>query len=180
MCERLKQAVLKTAVLERVPGVRIPLPPPSSLKCRETLRLSLEIAESSRNSTSFARKPDTEKVSRQRSWPDVRPFSKNAFLMLYGAAVAGMLFVWLLILRTHLRFRRALMRERLLLLPIRLRAHPLFTLAGILFIIAIAITTFFVGGLQWSVPAFSVFLVLISLLYLRIRRQGTSGVRGNA
>src|SRR3954462_13047029 len=28
MCERLKQAVLKTAVPERVPGVRIPLPPP--------------------------------------------------------------------------------------------------------------------------------------------------------
>jgi hypothetical protein len=31
MCERLKQAVLKTAVPERVPGVRIPLPPPCSL-----------------------------------------------------------------------------------------------------------------------------------------------------
>ena len=29
MCEWLKQAVLKTAVPERVPGVRIPLPPPS-------------------------------------------------------------------------------------------------------------------------------------------------------
>jgi hypothetical protein len=28
MCERLKQAVLKTAVRETVPGVRIPLPPP--------------------------------------------------------------------------------------------------------------------------------------------------------
>jgi hypothetical protein len=28
MCERLKQAVLKTAVPARVPGVRIPLPPP--------------------------------------------------------------------------------------------------------------------------------------------------------
>jgi enoyl-CoA hydratase/carnithine racemase len=35
MCEWLKQAVLKTAVPERVPGVRIPLPPPRSLKCRE-------------------------------------------------------------------------------------------------------------------------------------------------
>ncbi len=35
MCERLKQAVLKTAVLERVPGVRIPLPPPASLNCRD-------------------------------------------------------------------------------------------------------------------------------------------------
>jgi hypothetical protein len=30
MCERLKQAVLKTAIRETVSGVRIPLPPPSS------------------------------------------------------------------------------------------------------------------------------------------------------
>jgi hypothetical protein len=37
MCEWLKQAVLKTAVPERVPGVRIPLPPPRSLYCREFL-----------------------------------------------------------------------------------------------------------------------------------------------
>ena len=36
MCERLKQAVLKTAVRETVPGVRIPLPPPNSLNCRES------------------------------------------------------------------------------------------------------------------------------------------------
>jgi amino acid transporter, AAT family len=96
---------------------------------------------------------------------------KNAFLMLYGAAVAGMLFVWLVILNTHLRFRKALTREQFLHLPMRLRAHPFFTLAGILFIIAIAVTTFFVDGLQWSVPAFSVFLVLISLLYLRVKQQ---------
>src|ERR1700742_4625305 len=34
MCERLKQAVLKTAVRETVPGVRIPLPPPCVLQCR--------------------------------------------------------------------------------------------------------------------------------------------------
>ena len=33
MCERLKQSVLKTDVPERVPGVRIPLPPPRSLPC---------------------------------------------------------------------------------------------------------------------------------------------------
>ena len=105
---------------------------------------------------------------------------KNAFLMLYGAAVAGMLFVWLVILRTHLRFRQALTREQLLSLPMRLRAHPFFTLAAILFIVAIAATTFFVDGLEWSVPAFSVFLILISLLYLRIRRQEASRVKGNA
>ena len=97
---------------------------------------------------------------------------RNAFLMLYGAAVAGMLFVWLVILNTHLRFRKALTRNEVHRLPMRLRFHPLFTLTGLGSIIAIAVTTFFVEGLQWSVPAFSVFLALISLLYLRIRQKG--------
>ena len=30
----------------------------------------------------------------------------NAFLALYGTAVAGMLFIWIVILFTYLRFRR--------------------------------------------------------------------------
>src|SRR5437588_133647 len=76
---------------------------------------------------------------------------RNAFLMLYGTAVAGMLFVWLVILNTHLRFRKTITGERRLSLPMRLRAHPLFTLIGILLLFAIAVTTFFVDGLQWSV-----------------------------
>jgi L-asparagine transporter-like permease len=96
---------------------------------------------------------------------------RNAFLMLYGTAVAGMLFVWLVILTTHLRFRKAITSERLLSLPMRLRAHPFFTVVGILLVLAISVTTFFVDGLQWSVPAFSVFLGLISLFYLRGRRR---------
>jgi amino acid transporter, AAT family len=94
---------------------------------------------------------------------------KNAFLMLYGVAVAGMLFVWLVILNTHLRFRRAITSERLSSLPMRLWVHPLLTIVGILLLLAISVTTFFVNGLQWSVPAFSVFLGVISLFYLRGR-----------
>ncbi len=100
---------------------------------------------------------------------------KNAFLMLFGTAVAGMLFVWLVILASHLRFREALARERLLSLPMRLPAHPLFTLIGIVLLIAISLTTFFVDGLRWSVPAFFVFLGLISLLYFRNRETKTAG-----
>lgn len=96
---------------------------------------------------------------------------KNAFLMLYGTAVAGMLFVWLVILNTHLRFRQAITGERLLSLPMRLRAHPLFTVLGIVLLVAISVTTFFVDGLQWSVPAFCVFLGIISILYLQSRRS---------
>src|ERR1700735_34674 len=97
----------------------------------------------------------------------------NAFLTLYGTAVAGMLFVWLVILNTHLYFRKAITRGRLMSLPMRLWAHPLFTVVGILLLLAISITTFFVDGLRWSVPAFSVFLGLISLLYFRARQHKT-------
>jgi L-asparagine transporter-like permease len=94
---------------------------------------------------------------------------KNAFLMLYGVAVAGMLFVWLVILNSHLQFRKAIPPDRLATLPMRLRLHPIFTVAGILALLAIAATTFFVEGLEWSVPAFAVFLGLISLVYLQKR-----------
>jgi AAT family amino acid transporter len=88
-----------------------------------------------------------------------------------------MLFVWLTILNTHLRFRRSLTHERVMSLPMRLPVHPFLTVLGILLIAAVAITTFFVDGLQWSVPAFSVFLALISLLYLRVRQREKSGDR---
>ena len=99
---------------------------------------------------------------------------KNAFLMLYGTAVAGMLFVWLVILSSHLSFRKAVGRERLLSLPMRLPAHPFFTMVGIVLLLAISMTTFFVDGLQWSVPAFAVFLGLITL-YFRNREHRIAG-----
>jgi len=100
---------------------------------------------------------------------------KNAFLTLYGTAVAGMFFVWLVILTSHLRFRQTIARDRLLSLPMRLRAHPIFTLAGIVLLLAISVTTFFVNGLEWSVPAFSVFLGLMTLVYFRNRNSKIPG-----
>src|ERR1700756_4029321 len=62
---------------------------------------------------------------------------RNAFLKLYGSAVAGMLFVWLVILATHLKFRAATSTGRLLSLPMRMRAHPFFTLIGIAVLVGI-------------------------------------------
>jgi len=100
---------------------------------------------------------------------------KNAFLTLYGTAVAGMFFVWLVILSSHLRFRKTVTPERLLSLPMRLRAHPIFTMAGIVLLLAISMTTFFVDGLQWSVPAFAVFLGLITLLYFFSQKNKVAG-----
>jgi L-asparagine transporter-like permease len=97
---------------------------------------------------------------------------KGAFLLLYGTAVAGMFFVWIVILMTHLGFRRTLSAEAVASLPLRLPAHPVFSIAGIIAIAAVAVTTFFVDGLQNSVPTFAVFLVVMSAVYVRTRRKG--------
>jgi L-asparagine transporter-like permease len=94
----------------------------------------------------------------------------KAFLMLYGVAVAGMLFVWIIVLLTHLAFRRALGPERIARLPLRLRFFPYSTWLGIAALLGIVASTFFVEGLQYTVPAFAPFLLLISLAYWRVRR----------
>ena len=62
----------------------------------------------------------------------------------------------------------------MLLLPLRVRAHPLFTYAGMILLVAISITTFFVDGLQWSFPAYAVFLAVISFFYLQRRRRSAA------
>jgi L-asparagine transporter-like permease len=94
----------------------------------------------------------------------------KAFLMLYGVAVAGMLFVWIIILLTHLAFRRALGPERIARLPLRLRFFPYSTWLGIAALLGIVASTFFVEGLQYTVPAFAPFLLLISLAYWKVQR----------
>ena len=98
----------------------------------------------------------------------------RAFLMLYGVAVAGMFFVWIVILVTHIAFRRALGPERVAQLPMRLRFYPYSSALGIAALLGIAASTFYVDGLRYTVPAFAPFLVLISLAYWIIRRKAQS------
>jgi amino acid transporter, AAT family len=95
----------------------------------------------------------------------------KAFLALYGVAVAGMFFVWIVILLTHIAFRRALGAERIAKLPMRLRFYPYSTFLGIAALLGITVSTFFVDGLQWTVPGFAPFLVLISIAYWFTRRR---------
>jgi len=93
----------------------------------------------------------------------------SAFLALYGAAVAGMLFIWIVILFTYLNFRKALAPDQLAQLPIRMRAHRVAAWCGIAALAGIAMTTFFVDGLQYSVVSFVPFLLVISIVYARRR-----------
>jgi amino acid transporter, AAT family len=95
----------------------------------------------------------------------------NAFLALYGTAVAGMLFIWIVILLTYLRFRTALPPDRLARMPIRMPAHRALAWFGIASLAAISATTFAVDGLQYSFVFFLPFLALISIAYARRRRD---------
>jgi AAT family amino acid transporter len=103
----------------------------------------------------------------------------RAFLMLYGVAVAGMFFVWGIILVTHIAFRRALGAERIARLPMRLPFAPFSPMLGIAALLGITIATFFVEGLRYTVPSFAPFLLIISLIYWKIRRNDGAAKSGS-
>ena len=98
----------------------------------------------------------------------------RAFLLLYGVAVAGMFFVWIVILLSHLAFRRSLGSARVALLPIRLPFSPYSQIAALIALAAITVSTFYVEGLQYTVPGFMPLLLVISAFYwARKRSQGS-------
>ena len=95
----------------------------------------------------------------------------RAFLVLYGVAVAGMFFVWIVILLAHLVFRRSLGEARVARLPIRLAFSPYSQIAALAALAALVVSTFFVDGLQYSVVSFLVFLLLITGFYWMLKRS---------
>ncbi len=95
----------------------------------------------------------------------------RAFLLLYGVAVAGMFFVWIVILLAHLSFRRSIGRARVAQLPIRLPLSPYSQIAALIALAAIVISTFYVEGLQYSVTSFVLFLLAITASYRMLKRR---------
>jgi L-asparagine transporter-like permease len=98
----------------------------------------------------------------------------KAFLLLYGVAVAGMFFVWMVILLAHISFRRAIGASRVAQLSIRLPFAPYAQFAALAALAGIVIGTFYVEGLQYSVASFALFLLAISAFYWTLKRRGRS------
>lgn len=102
----------------------------------------------------------------------------RAFLLLYGVAVAGMFFVWIIILLAHLSFRRTIGQARVAQLPIRLSISPWAQIAALVALAAIAVSTFSVQGLEYSIPSFMPFLLLITAIYWMLKRRNGNGQSG--
>ena len=103
----------------------------------------------------------------------------RAFLMLYGVAVAGMFFVWSVILLSHVRFRKSLSAADDARLPMRLAFSPYSDWLGIAALVGITASTFYVDGLQYAVLAFLPFLAAMSLMYWRSHRRNGAAKRVN-
>ena len=103
----------------------------------------------------------------------------RAFLLLYGVAVAGMFFVWAVILLAHLAFRRSRGNACVALLPIRLPWSPYLQFVALIGLAAIAISTFLVDGLQYSVPSFMLFLLMVTVFYWTLKRRDRNRLEDN-
>ena len=95
----------------------------------------------------------------------------RAFLLLYGVAVAGMFFVWSIILLAHVSFRRSIGKARVVELPIRLPFSPYAQITALIALAAIAMSTYHVEGLEYSVPSFILFLLVITAFYWMPKRR---------
>ncbi|HKO05338.1 MAG TPA: amino acid permease, partial [Candidatus Acidoferrales bacterium] len=72
----------------------------------------------------------------------------RAYVMLFGVALFGGLFTWLMVFLTHLRFRQAWERSGRPRLPVRMIGYPYTPVLGAGLLVAILATTWWVGGMR--------------------------------
>lgn len=105
-------------------------------------------------------------------------FSPLAYNYLFGIALFGGIFIWIMILVTHLRFRRAHHGQSL---PVRMPLFPVAQLTGIALLAAILITmgldTEF-WDISWIVGV--PWLIGLSLVYLLCRKRLASATLSDA
>ncbi|CAD6519861.1 GABA permease [Paraburkholderia hiiakae] len=104
-------------------------------------------------------------------------FSPLAYNYLFGIALFGGIFVWIVILVTHLRFRRAWRGRKL---PVRMPLFPIAQITGIALLSAILITmgldTEF-WNISWIVGV--PWLIVVSVVYLVYRKRLAQSVVAN-
>jgi AAT family amino acid transporter len=96
-------------------------------------------------------------------------FHETAYVYMLGSAFFGGIFVWIMILVTHLFFRRAAARSSNP--PLRFAPRgPWSTLAGLAALLGVLVSTWFIPGLRITLGAGLPWLAFISVCYLGWRR----------
>jgi L-asparagine transporter-like permease len=95
-------------------------------------------------------------------------YPDSAYVYMFGVAIFGGLYTWLVIFLTHLFFRRKWNGSTL---PVRLIGYPWTSLSGIAAIVAIMATCWFVEGMRVSIIAGVSWLALLTIGYGLVRRR---------
>jgi len=103
---------------------------------------------------------------------------KAAYVYMFGVSLFGALFAWVLIFMTHLQFRRHTRGQNLRrFLPL----FPVTTLFGMLAIVAILISTWWVEGMRVALQSGIPWLLLITVVYyVWGRKRGVYAVAAKA
>ena len=98
-------------------------------------------------------------------------FPGSAYVYMFGIALFGGLFVWLMIFITHLFFRRRWEAQGGRTLPVRMPFFPATTIIGALAVLAIIISTWWVDGMRPTMESGIPWLVALSGIYAVSRRR---------
>ena len=102
-------------------------------------------------------------------------YPSSAYVYLFGVALFGGLFVWMMIFITHLYFRRAWDARGNRRLPVRMIGYPYTSILGALAVAAIIATTWWVPGMRPTVLAGIPWLALLSIAYWLYGRDDAGG-----
>jgi amino acid transporter, AAT family len=103
-------------------------------------------------------------------------YPSSAYVYLFGIALFGGLFVWMMIFLTHLFFRRAWNAGGKRTLPVRMPGYPYTSLLGLALVAAIIVTTWWVPGMRATILSGVPWLVLLTVIYwLHSVRKGKQG-----
>jgi L-asparagine transporter-like permease len=97
-------------------------------------------------------------------------YPQSAYVYLFGIALFGGLFVWVMIFVTHIYFRRKWDAGGNRKLPVRMIGYPYTSILGALLVAGIITTTWWVDGMRPTIYSGLPWLAFISIVYLVWRR----------
>jgi len=93
-------------------------------------------------------------------------FPSSAYVYMFGIALFGGLFVWLMIFITHLSFRKHWVAQCGRKLPVRMPLFPVTTILGGALVLAIIISTWWVEGMRVTLESGIPWLMFLSAVYV--------------
>lgn len=110
------------------------------------------------------------------TWLAIR-FPASAYVYMFGIALFGGLFVWMMVFITHLSFRRHWTAQNRRRLPVRAPLFPFTTIIGGVAVLAIILSTWWVPGMRPTLEAGIPWILALTALYFgwakRRRKAGS-------